>query len=260
MLSRIGALVARNLTLTFRGIDPLIDVFYWPLFDLVLWGFTSKVVQYGDNSKLSLIWLAGLVLWQACWRSNLDICFNLLSELWSRNVANLFASPLQLSEWICASMIVGSIDAIITIFYGALVVYLLYGISIFSVGWLLVPAIVLLLMSGWSIGFFAAGWIIYSGQKVQKVVWVLGWMFVPFSAIFIPLSVLPPAALVVARILPMTYVYEGLRAYVTCGIVPVTCFMISLALNLFYLMLSLLFFEIMFNKSKSKGLARLDAE
>ena len=93
--SRVTALVKRNMTLNMRGIDPLIDIFYWPLFDLMLWGFTSRWVEGTDNTPVSFVWLTGLVLWQGCVRSNLDMALNFLVELWSNNVVSVFASPLN---------------------------------------------------------------------------------------------------------------------------------------------------------------------
>ena len=118
-IQRIGALVSRNLQLAFRGFDPLIDLFYWPFFDLIVWGFTSRWVQ-STGQEVSLMWLTGLVLWQACYRANLDVSFNLLGELWSRNIVNLFATPLELNEWIASSLIVGTVNTIITVLYGRL--------------------------------------------------------------------------------------------------------------------------------------------
>ena len=34
---RIRAIVGRNLILNYRGFDPLTDIFYWPLFDIIVW-------------------------------------------------------------------------------------------------------------------------------------------------------------------------------------------------------------------------------
>ena len=207
-----------------------------------------------------LMWLTGLVLWQACYRANLDVSFNLLSELWSRNVVNLFATPLELQEWIASALIVGTVNTVITVLYGGLLANLLYSVNIFSVGWFLVPLFFLLLLNGWSIGFVAAGCLLYWGQKVQKIVWVLGWFFVPFSAIFFPLSFLPSWAAAFAKILPLCYTFDSLRSYITQGTISWSTLAVSLGLTVLYSILSFLFFTVMFHESRSKGLARLETE
>jgi ABC-2 type transport system permease protein len=259
-LQRIRAVVGRNLILNYRGFDPLTDIFYWPLFDIIVWGYTGRLMQSAGGESTTMIWLTGLIIWHGCVRANLDVCLSFLSELWSRNVVNLFATPLELSEWMVASMILGLIDGVITLFYGAALIALFYGVHILSLGWLLVPLFFLLLMSGWSIGFFSGGWLVYGGQSKQKIVWVLAWFFLPFSAVFYPLSLLPSWVATIARAFPMAYAYEGLRDYMLSGAFPGKYLIASFLLNCFYLTLSMLFFKTMYNKSRVKGLARLESE
>lgn len=258
--SRIQALLKRNIILTFRGINPMIDIFYWPFYDILLWGFASAFFQYQSQQPISAIWLTGLVIWQASYRCNLDVSFTLLAELWTRNIVNLFGTPVGVNEWIISTMLLGAFDTLITIIFSSTVVYLFYGIAVFAIGWIFIPMLLLLMLSGWMIGFFSAGCLIYWGQKVEKIVWVLGWMFVPVSALFYPLSTLPSWAVVIAKLLPMSYVFEGLRMYITQGIMPTSHLLTALAMNLVYLSLSLAFFKMMFHKSRVKGLSRLEAE
>ncbi len=258
--SRVTALVKRNLILNYRGIDPLIDIFYWPLYDLMLWGFTSRWIVGEETSKLALIWLTSIVLWQGCVRSNLDVSLNLLIELWSHNVVSVFASPLKLREWLASAMIIGIINTTIVFAFGAFMAYIMYGVNVFTIGWLLIPLFFLLLQSGWVIGFFATGCIMYGGLKVHKIVWVLGWCFAPFSALFYALKVLPTWAYSVAKCVPMSYLFEGLRLYTHTGIFPTHHLTIAFLLNCIYGSLTLYFLVKMFRKSKVRGLARLEAE
>ncbi len=138
--------------------------------------------------------------------------------------------------------------------------YLLYGANVLSFGWLLIPIFFLLMQSGWMIGFFTAGCIMYGGRKVQKLVWVLGWIFAPFSGLFYALTVLPGWAYVIAKAIPMSYAIEGLRFYADKGIFPTYHLSISLLLNCFYMVLTLMFLVFMFHKSRVNGLARLESE
>jgi ABC-2 type transport system permease protein len=258
--SRISALVARNIILTYRGLDPLVDIFYWPLFDLFVWGFTGKLVAAVSGQEVSLVWLSGLVLWQACWRANLDVSLNFLNELWSRNIVGLFASPLTLTEWVVAAMLQGLFDTFVVLLFASGAVYLLYSINVFSIGFIFIPLFILLLLSGWALGFISTGCLVYGGQKVQKLVWVLGWFFIPFSALFYPLSLLPTWAIVIAKCIPMSYAFEALRIHVSTGIFPASQLLIAFVLSVFYFVLSLYFFRFMYRKSREKGLARLEAE
>ncbi len=257
---RIGALIQRNIILNYRGIDPLIDIFYWPSYDIMLWGFTSLSVAHCQKGSIALQWLTALCIWQVCYRVNLDVCLNLLIEIWSRNVVNLFATPLEIKEWIVAAIGLGLFNALVSLLYSSIIIGLLYQVNIFSIGWIIVPLLLLLMLSGWVLGFISAGFLIISGQKVQKIVWVQAWFFVPFSALFYTLGVLPSWAVAIAKLVPMSYVFEGLRVFFAQGTFPLYNFAMSLALNCLYLTLALTFFIAMFYKSKSRGLARLEQE
>ncbi|MBA3752343.1 ABC transporter permease [Candidatus Dependentiae bacterium] len=258
---RIYALWRRNLTLTYGGgIDPLVDLFYWPLYDIFLWGLTAVAFKSVAPLNVSNVWLIALALWPVCYRANLDMSLSLLSELWSRNVVNLFATPLEIHEWVASSMLLGLFDATVSFLYASLVIYLLYGFNVFSLGWILLPLALLLMLSGWTIGLFTASWLLYSGQKLQKLVWVFGWFFVPFSALFYPLQTLPSWAFYIAKAVPMSYVFDALRTFVNQGSLPMVNLYISFALNCFYLTLSYQFFKKMYHASRVKGLSRLESE
>ena len=259
-LFRITALVKRNLTLNYRGLDPWYDLFYWPVFDLMLWGFTSRWIEGPHQTSVSLIWLSGVVLWQGCVRANLDMPLCFLVELWSCNVVTLFASPLKLREWVVSAMIVGLVNTLTVVTFGSVMAYFMYGINILSIGWLIIPMFLLLLQSGWTLGFLSAGVIMTGGLKVQKVIWVLGWCFGPFSAIFYAVESLPEWARIITKVVPMSYVFEGMRSYVTSGVFPHTYLLTAFLMNCLYSAGTLYFLVAMFRKSRISGLARLEAE
>ncbi len=259
-IGRIKALVKRNLTLNYRGLDPLYDLFYWPVFDLMLWGFASRWVEGPHQSSVSLIWLTGVVLWQGCVRANLDMPMSFLIELWSNNVVTLFASPLKLREWVVSAMIVGLVNTISVVAFGSFMAYLMYGVNVFSIGWLILPMFLLLLQAGWIFGFFSAGVVMAGGLKVQKIIWVLGWCLGPFSAIFYATQSLPEWARFVTKLVPMSYVFEGMRAYASTGVFPTYDLLVAFVLNCLYGVGTLYFLVSMFRRSKVKGLARLETE
>ena len=64
-------------------------------------GLTSRWVESSGNEvpQLALILLTGVVFWQVVWRANYEISVNLLEEFWNQNMVNLFATPLTVWEW-----------------------------------------------------------------------------------------------------------------------------------------------------------------
>lgn len=244
----------------FTKLDYLADLFYWPAIDILLWGMTSIWIQKTDTNipDVALAILTGLVFWQVIWRGNYEITVNLLQEFWNRNLVNLFSTPLKLSEWMAATMLTGILKIFINVLFSSLLVYLLYALNVFTVGWYFLPYMVSLTLSGWILGYLSGGIMIYFGQRLQILAWMTPYIFAPFSAVFYPVSALPIWAQKIAYCLPTTYIFEGMRMILNEGVFSVRMLMTSYMLNVIFLALTMLFFKHMYEKSREKGLARLE--
>lgn len=240
--------------------DRMSDVFYWPVIDLLLWGITSAYFSsYLPNASVVIMMIvSGILLWIIVWRGQYEITINLLEELWNENLINIFSSPLKFSEWEVSVVIVGVIKAIISIVFAGFVAFILYKIKVFVYGFYLLPFIILLIMTGWWVGFFVAGVILRYGTKVQTFAWAAIMIISPFSAIYYPLSILPLWAQKVALIIPTSYVFEGSREVLKTGQLDWNKLIISLVLNIIYLILALIFVRSSFDKVlKDKGLVKV---
>lgn len=258
-LSRIRGVFFRYYYSFWKGMLHLSDLFYWPFVDILLWGLTSLWMQrQGDLPQLPLILMTALIFWQVAWRGSSDISVNLLQEFWQRNLVNMFSTPLKISEWIAGVILLCLCKLCVSIIFGSLVVYLLYSLNIFGLGWIFLPFAAMLLMFGWTLGFLASGLIIYYGHQVEMFAWMIGFVFAPFSAVFYPVDVLPVWAQYVAWGLPTTYVFEGMRHLLNGEVLPFHYLWVSFVLNIIYLALMIIFFCSMFEKSREKGLARLE--
>lgn len=244
----------------FGKMDSLAELFYWPTIDIFLWGMTSIWIESAQSgiSFFAHTILIGVVLWQMIWRSHYEITVNILQEFWNRNLVNLFSTPLKLVEWMMATALIGIMKITITLGFSSLLVWLLFHLNVFVVGWVIIPAMALLIISGWWMAYISGGIMLYYGQRLQMLAWMTPFVFAPFSAIFYPVSALPPWAQSIAHCLPTTYVFEGVRLALYEGIFPGKHLLTGLALDLVFLCVSMTFFKIMFEKSRVKGLSRLE--
>ena len=258
-LRRIFAMVQRYAYNLKHSYDRLSDMFYWPVMDLLIWGLTGLYfasLDKSSNNTMTII-LTGLVFWIITWRAQYEITTNLLAEMWDRNLVNIFASPLKVSEWIVAVIIFGGLKMIVSLIFSATVAFLIYRYAFLQFGWWLIPVVLSLVMTGWAAGFLVASVIIRFGMKVQTIAWAGAYLIAPFSALYYPLSVLPHWAQTVALIFPTSYIFEALRQHISTGIISPEKILVSFALNIFYLVLSIWLFVSMFKKSKKLGLGRL---
>lgn len=256
---RVGAMVMRHLYMFPRTLERWSESIYWPVLDIVLWGLTTRWVESSraDVPDLALVVLTAVVFWQVVWRANYEISVNLLEEIWSQNLINLFSTPLTVGEWSASLIVLGVLKNVLTMIVGAGTVWLLYRLNLFAVGWMMLPFLFSLMMSGWFMGFIASGVIIRYGQGFQSVAWMAGFSLAPFSAVYYPIEVLPGWAQLVASALPMTYVFQGMRQILRGGEAPLRDLAISFGLNVLYLAISVRFFVRMFEKSRERGLSRL---
>ncbi len=244
---------------TMKDLSQISDLFYWPFVDILLWGLTSIwVEQKSQTPDLPLILMTALIFWQIAWRGSLGISLPLLQEFWHRNLINLFSTPLKISEWICGILLLSFCKLLVSITFASLMVYLLYSLNVFTLGWAFLPFALLLYIFGWTVGFLASSMIIYYGHKVEMFAWMLPFLFAPFSAVFYPVAVLPAWAQGVAWSLPTTYVFEGMRSILRGGDFPYSLFWTSAILSGIFVLGAILLFSTMFKRSLIKGLARLE--
>lgn len=257
--SRIKGVFLRYYYNLIKGPTQLSDLFYWPFIDILLWGLTSIWVQrQTPDLNLPLIIMTGLIFWQIAQRGSFDIAISLLQEFWHRNLVNMFSTPLKISEWAAGILLFCLCKLIITVLFGSLLVYLFYSLNVFTLGWAFLPFAVMLLIFGWIIGFLASSLIIYYGHNIETVAWMAVFLFAPFSAVFYPVSILPEWTQVISWSLPTTYVFEGMRQILHGQPFPLSYLAVSFTLNILYLCGAIALFRWSFEKSRNKGLARLE--
>jgi ABC-2 type transport system permease protein len=257
---RIQAIMLRILYFERRNVVRMAEFFYWPLLDITMWGMTASWIEQSQKTttKLVLLLMAGLVLWQVTLRSCYEISITLMEEIWGRSLINLFASPLNELEWIIAVLLSGLFKVCAVLAFGGAMVGLLYACNIFSLGLTLLLFVVPLVLSGWCIGFFSAAAIMRTGQRAGSLPWIAGYLFAPFSGVFYPVESLPVWMQRISYCLPTTYVFESMRQYIENGMLTWDKLVVSVVLSVLYLTLALGIFLFMFKKSRSRGLYRLE--
>jgi ABC-2 type transport system permease protein len=253
---RIEALFERHIYLYRRSIPRLMEIFYWPLLDLLVWGFiTVYLAQFRQNLPGFVTFFIGaLILWDILFRSQQGISVSFLEDVWAKNLLNLFASPLSPAEYILSLMLVSVVKLVTVAAIMAALAWVFYSFNIFLIGVSLIPFVLNLIVMGWAIGIITTALILRFGQEAEVLAWALGFLFMPVSAVFYPVSVLPPFLQTIARYVPASYVFEGMRDVISNGGLPLRELIWSSGLNAVYIFLAFLFFHWNFKIVKRKGL------
>ena len=256
--NRVKAIVWRQFLPLKRDVYRYVDLFYWPFFDLLVWGFAGVLMQKTCSTQTSIALLTALVGWLVINRIHLELAYNLVEEMWSENITNLFATPLSVAEWATASLLTGVIKGTIALLFGTAVVYFLYGLPLVSFLCHLVPFLPLLWLSGWFLGFTALSILVSLGQRANSAIWIIGWCATPFSGIFYPISILPGWAQRIAHLLPTTPIFTLMRTFVETGTLSGSMWIKACAINLLCCGLAYGLFHMMFARTKRTGLAQLN--
>ena len=232
------------------------EVFYWPLLDLLVWGFiTVYLAQFRQNLPGFITFFIGaLILWDILFRSQQGISVSFLEDVWAKNLLNLFASPLSYAEYIFSLMLVSLVKLVAVATIMAVLAWIIYSFNIFLIGISLIPFILNLIVMGWAIGIITTALILRFGQEAEVLAWALGFLFMPVSAVFYPVSVLPLFLQAVARYVPASHVFEGMREVISSGGFPLGELLWSSGLNAVYIVAAFLFFRWNFKIVKRKGL------
>jgi ABC-2 type transport system permease protein len=253
---RIAGIFLRNLYLYKRSLPRLMEIFYWPLLDLFLWGFITMYLMKSGKTMPNFVgfFLGALILWSILFRSQLGVSVSFLEDIWARNFLNLFVSPLTPAEYIFSLMAVSFVKILVAGALMSTLAWLFYSFNIFVIGISLIPFVLSLVALGWSIGIFTTALILRFGQQAEILAWGVAILFQPVSAVFYPVSVLPGFLQAVAKINPASYVFEGMREVITSGVVPYEKLAWSFGINAVYIVLAFLFFARILRVVKMKGL------
>ena len=255
-LHRINAIILHYWYHSKRSLPRMMDIIYWPSVELILWGFLSMYLGkiQGDTANAATFLLGAVILWNVFRRSQQDVTIAFLEDIWYRNLLNLFVSPLKISEYVIGGIIVAIIKNAFVFVYMSILAFLFYKFQIFGLGFSLIPFFLNLLIFGWAIGIFISAIIFRYGTETQILAFSLAFLLQPISAVFYPLSVLPPVLQHIAALLPLTYVFEGMRSVLAQGVFPWFHFWYATALNIVYMIFAALFYAHLFKKVRQLGL------
>ncbi len=258
MISRIRAIFFRYLY-ELPSFDMMSGLFFWPIIDLLLWGLAMVWLQRQEhNPQLPQLILTALVLFQVFLRGAVDLAYFMLLECWGRNLIMIFATPLRLFEWLIATLLLTLIKLLILLTVSSSAAYLLSGVNVFAVGTPFIFYTLSLLTSGWALGMVIASIILLMGQKISMLAWLAPGFFSPLSAVFYPVSSLPEWVQLISWSLPMTYIFESMRQQLTNRTFFLTDLTHNLLLNTLYFAAAAAIFKIAFERSRARGLNRLE--
>jgi ABC-2 type transport system permease protein len=240
MWSRVMALVLRHLYLL-RGSWPrFIELVYWPMIQLTIWGFINSFMAENSNwvAQAAGVLVGAVLLWEVVLRGQLGITLSFMEEMWSRNLGHLFVSPLHPLEWTVSLVLMSMVRSAIGLFPAFLLAALLQQFNLFDLGLPLLAFFANLMMMGWWLGIIIMAVILRHGLGAESFAWMALFVLAPFSCVYYPLEALPVWLQYFAVMLPATHVFEGMRSVLFGEGVNLLQLACAFGLNIVYLIIS----------------------
>ena len=260
-LIRIYAMFLRYLYLHQRSLPRNLEIIFWPVMDLLVWGFVTLYIQKIASVPVGgvIVSLIGaMILWDILYRAQQTISIPFMEDQWAHNTINLLISPLRFWEWMVAMICYGIVKITVIIGVLGILAWWFYAYQIWSLGFYFLPLAFNLLLFGWALGIFTTGLLLFWGHTAEALIWGVPFLVQPISAVFYPVEVLPHWLQIVSLSLPSTYVFEGMRAVIQNGSISQTFIWVPFLLNLVYFCLASGALRWMFTKARQAGrLSRL---
>ena len=211
---RIWGLMYRHLALYRRSWPRLIELMYWPILQMVVWGFVTAYLAGVQNNVASVaagVLLGGVLLWEVALRSQMGFSISFLEEIWSRNLGHLFVSPIRPHEMVVALMGMSLLRVLVGVVPAMGLAWVLYAFGLWTMGPVVVGFFAALLLMGWAVALGVTSLILRFGAGAEALAWSVLFGITPFAAVFYPVSVLPGWLQPVALSLPAAHVFEGMR-------------------------------------------------
>jgi len=252
---RMYALFLRHLYLIKSSFPRILDLIYWPTIQIVLWGFISKFFTLNSdyyNHTVGVI-LSCAILYDFLFRSSISFNMLFLEEIWSRNFTNLFVAPLKVSEIITALTATALLRTLIGVIPAILLATPFFGVSLFKLG----PTLILLFLSlylfGVTLGLLVTSGLLRYGPAFENIAWSSLFLLAPLGCVYYPLSILPDWLQILAKGLPLVYVFEEARSILISNTVNYSNVIMALILNLIYFSSAVSVFYLAFSGARKKG-------
>lgn len=236
-LYRVGGMVMRYIYLLQGSWPRVLDLWYWPTLQMVMWGFITSFLHQNSSffAQAFGVLLGAVMLWDVMFRGQMGFALSFFEEIWSRNLGHLLVSPLRPREFIYALLSMSVLRTVFGIFPATLLAIWFFGFNVYGLGLMLVAFFINLIMSGWSMGLLVSGLVLRYGMGAESLAWALIFGLAPLCAVYYPVAILPHWVQFLSWSLPPSYVFEGMRAVMIDKQIRPDLLMAAMGLNVIYL-------------------------
>jgi ABC-2 type transport system permease protein len=251
-LKRILALAHYDLTISLRLKWRYMEMIYFPITTLLLWGFfTIYAAQFALQAAFTILTVQ--IFWQFANVSEGSLSQQMMEDIWSRSFRDFFTSPLTSLDYIVSKIFLSifrSLISLATLIVGA---SFLFGINLLADVPMFLPLTGLIFLTSIGVAIIASAIILRVGAEYGFLTWSVMSAILLFAAPFYPLSVFPPALQEIAKFFPYTWIFEFVKQFAYNKIISSEAFIYASISSIVYFVISFPFFQSQFARARKTG-------
>ena len=210
---KIMALVYRDLIVIKKSKWRLVEIFYFPVTTIIIWGFFASYSR-------TLVFEAGLfvlivnVFWNFAYVGQSTVNIQLMDDAWNGSLKQMFLSGVSEIEYIVARILTSSIVSSVVLVFLLSIAYLFVGSELKPASSIAVIS-VLTLITSMAMGVLISSLIIALGRGYGFLAWTALQVFILLSAPFFPKEMFPIPLRYVTEVMPYTHIFEAARNLAT---------------------------------------------
>ncbi|MCX7697933.1 MAG: ABC transporter permease, partial [Candidatus Goldbacteria bacterium] len=191
MLSQINKILAftyRNYIFAKRNMYAFVELLFWPAVGVISIGMMSLFLSLTQELKSFL--LTGAIISGILQVSQIDVAYGFLFDVWSKSLRQTFVTPINYFHYIIGSWFFGIIRGILVLLLLGLFSMWVFHFYLPNIK-IVIISITGILLSALIIGMSVIFVILYFGQRIMEIVWMISTLIMLICGIYYPVNMLP---------------------------------------------------------------------
>ena len=251
-ITKIRAFAFKNWVMSIRNVFTLFEVLFWPVVGFLSVGLLAEFAQLQPEMRAFI--LVGVVSMGTVQVCQLDVCYALLYDVWSKAVKHGFMAPVGIRHLLLGSLTMGIIRGTVVFFMLMIASRLLFDFDFMVPGATSVALFVLgLFLNAAMVGMLVCILVLLFGNRAEIAAWSLVSLMHLVCGIYYPVSILPRWVMVGSELIPLTYFLEYFRQFY--GFKPTFSHVLArgYVMVLAYLCLEVFLMKLAVSRAKKKG-------
>lgn len=252
-LYKIKALMYRDFLILGRAKFRLVELFYFPLTTILIWGLFS-IFTRNVSVETGIMVLAVNIFWSFSHLSQFTTNIQINQDIWSGSFRQVMSSGFTRFEYITARVISSSVSSAAVMIY-MLLIASVFGLTLFFEQPLVTISLsAICLIGSMSLAITVTALILFLGREYAFLAWTLLEGFILLSAPVYPVEVFPLPLQYVSQAMPFTNVFEGVRELINFGTISPHLLVNGLIIASIYLIVSIPLYHLSFSRAKKNGM------